>query len=147
MYRFGTHQGMRLTAVRVWVHTQGMTVNPFRHIGFGEAVAREVKMLIAGTKGASVKSIAEATDIRRATLSNRLNGHSTFNIDELGAVARALGTTAAAILTRAEQALADLEPAEPAPPAPAPSVPAPTPVDVLTPSRRSARAHGLPTAS
>lgn len=113
-------------------------------------VAREIRMLIAGAEGESLTSVAAAAGIRREALSIRANGHKPFEMFLLMRIAAHLGTSASSIVRRAEQALADLEFAEPAPPAlaaPASSVPVPTPVDVLTPSRRSARAHGLPTAS
>ncbi|PRB09254.1 hypothetical protein CQ047_11285 [Microbacterium sp. MYb72] len=68
-------------------------------------MAEEVRALIARTKGVSVKSIAEDLDIRRATLSSRVNGPAAFSPSLLSAVAARLGTTASDLVARAERAL------------------------------------------
>lgn len=70
-------------------------------------VAAEVRADIARIKNVSVKSIAEDLGIRRATLSSRVNGHAPFAPSLLSAVAARLGTSASAIVARAEAALAE----------------------------------------
>lgn len=67
-------------------------------------VAAEVRSDIARHKSVSVKSIAEKLDLRRATLSSRVNGHAPFTPSLLSAVAAQLGTSASAIVARAERA-------------------------------------------
>jgi len=69
-------------------------------------VAAEVRSDIARLKNVSVKSIAEDLGIRRATLSARVNGHVPFAPSLLSAVAFRLGTSASAIVARAEEAAA-----------------------------------------
>ena len=48
-------------------------------------------------------TLAVNADIPYDTLGRRLRGESPFDIDELAAVAKALGTTPAAILTTVDQ--------------------------------------------
>ncbi|TDL43867.1 helix-turn-helix domain-containing protein [Microbacterium oleivorans] len=67
-------------------------------------VAAEIRSEIARQKDVSVKGIAERLDIRRATLSSRVNGHAPFAPSLLAAVAAELGLKASEIVARAEQA-------------------------------------------
>lgn len=83
----------------------GMDMNRTGYTDLDEAVAEEVRALIARTKGVSIKSLAEDLGIRRATLSLRVNGRAAFVPSLLSAVASRLGTTASDIVARAEQAL------------------------------------------
>lgn len=46
-----------------------------------------------GTRGVSVKQLADATGISRMTLTRRLTGHSSFTIAELAAIAAHFETT------------------------------------------------------
>lgn len=56
-------------------------------------------------QGIGPTQLANKLNIRRATLSNKLNGHSTFNPDEISTIAQKLGITASELTSRAEQAL------------------------------------------
>lgn len=68
-------------------------------------VAAEVRSGIARSKTASIKGISERIGIRRATLSQRVNGHVPFSPSLLAMVAAELGTTASELVARAEQSL------------------------------------------
>lgn len=68
-------------------------------------VATEVRAEIARDPKTSVKRIAENLDIRRATLSVRVNGHVPFSPSLLCSVAEQLGLTASEIIARAESEL------------------------------------------
>ncbi|GAA4627322.1 helix-turn-helix transcriptional regulator [Cellulomonas oligotrophica] len=70
-------------------------------------VAGEVRAEIARHRDVSVSHIAEALDIRRATLSARLNGHVPFSPSLLSDVAQLLGTSASALTARAEALIAN----------------------------------------
>lgn len=69
-----------------------------------DAVANEVRAEIKRNPDVSVKGIAEALGMRRATLSHRVNGHIPFAPSLLAAVATELGMTASEIVARAERA-------------------------------------------
>ena len=64
-------------------------------------------MLIAGTSGASAKSLSESLNVRRATLSARINGHAPFSQQLLADVAGELGDTASEIVRRAESTISN----------------------------------------
>ncbi|MBE7952859.1 hypothetical protein ILP86_00845 [Microbacterium sp. R1] len=70
-----------------------------------DEVAAEVRAGIARTPGVSVKRIAEKNDMRRATLSARVNGHVAFSPSLLSAVAAEIGETASSIVAMAEASL------------------------------------------
>lgn len=59
---------------------------------------------LAHEAGVSQRRLAEATGIPRVTLRRRIAGTAHFDIGELRAVARSLGTTASAIVAAAERA-------------------------------------------
>jgi hypothetical protein len=84
-----------------------MKKNPNRFTALDGAVAAEVRADIARDPDATVKGIAEKLFMRRATLSSRVNGHAAFAPSLLAAVADELGTTASAIVARAEARLAE----------------------------------------
>lgn len=84
-----------------------MTANRFRSTDLDRAVSRQVKALIATTPGASVTNIAESLDMRRATLSVRVNGHAAFTPSLLSSVADMLGTTASRIVADAERSISE----------------------------------------
>lgn len=86
-----------------------MQMNRTGYSTLDEAVSEEVRALIARTKGISIKGIAERSEIRRATLSARVNGYAPFSPSLLAVVAAELGTTASAIVARAETALLEAE--------------------------------------
>jgi hypothetical protein len=71
--------------------------------GLDLAVARELRAEIARQK-TSVLGIAEALDMRRATLSVRMNGRVPFSNSLLESVAAQLGLKASEIVVRAETA-------------------------------------------
>ena len=71
------------------------------------AVAAEVRAEIARHKGASVSALAASLGVRRATLAVRVAGDVAFRPAELHHLARALDTSASAIVARAEAALAE----------------------------------------
>lgn len=83
-----------------------MTTNPSRITGLDLAVSDEVKSRIAVARGVTVRSLAEALDVRRATLSARVNGQAPFAPSLLAEVAAHLGTTATDIVNAAERRLA-----------------------------------------
>ena len=56
-----------------------MTPNRYGSTDLDQAVARQIKILIAATPGVSVASLARDIGMRRATLSARVNGHAGFN--------------------------------------------------------------------
>ncbi len=68
-------------------------------------VAAVVRTEITQNPAVSVKGIAETLDIRRATLSSRVNGHAPFAPSLLAAVAAELGLKASEVVARAEQLL------------------------------------------
>ena len=68
-----------------------------------QLVAAEVRAEIARHPDISVKGIAEALNMRRATLTARTTGHVPFSAALLSAVASQLGTTASEIIARAER--------------------------------------------
>ncbi len=73
-------------------------------------VAAEVRADIARNPNISVKSIAEALQMRRATLTERTRSRRPFSPSLLSAVAALLDTTASEIVARAEaQAAQDAE--------------------------------------
>lgn len=67
------------------------------------AVAAEVRAEIARHKGASVSALAARLGMRRATLAGRVAGDVAFRPAELHHLARALDTSASAIVARAER--------------------------------------------
>lgn len=83
-----------------------MDMNRIGFTGLDAGVAAEVRSEIARSRTVSVKGIAEKLGIRRATLSSRVNGHAAFTPSLLAAVAAELGTTASAIIARAERRIA-----------------------------------------
>jgi transcriptional regulator with XRE-family HTH domain len=64
------------------------------------AVAAKVRATMTA-KGVSQVSLAEATGIPRVTLIRRLNGHASFTIEELAAIATHLGVDVASLLEAA----------------------------------------------
>lgn len=79
-----------------------MSYSP-KYTSLDQAVADEVKARIAVTRGVTVSGVADALDVRRATLSARVNGHAPFSPDFLRQVAAHLGTTASEITAAAER--------------------------------------------
>ena len=82
-----------------------MTANRNGSTDLDAAVAAEVRAEIGRHTDVSISAIALQNDIRRATLSARINGHIPFSPSLLSAVAKMLGTTASEITVRAERAL------------------------------------------
>lgn len=76
--------------------------------GLDWLVSAEVRAEIARNPSVSVSSIARRLDMRRATLSERVNGHAAFTPSLLSEVASELGTTAAELVARAEERAAQL---------------------------------------
>ncbi|MDR3068644.1 MAG: helix-turn-helix domain-containing protein [Cellulomonas sp.] len=69
-------------------------------------IARTVSETIAemlAEAGISHRRAAEAAGIPQATMHRRMNGHSPLTIAELDALAQVAGTTAADVVSRAEQ--------------------------------------------
>lgn len=83
-----------------------MTANRIGFTDLDAGVAAEVRSEIARTKTVTVSSLAADLGIRRATLSARVNGHAPFAPSLLASVAERLGTSASAIVARAEARLA-----------------------------------------
>ena len=82
-----------------------MTPNRYGSTDLDQAVARQIKILIAVTPGVSVASLARDIGMRRATLSARVNGHAGFNPSLIAQVATRLDTTASAIVAAAERSV------------------------------------------
>lgn len=87
-----------------------MTANRYGSTDLDAAVAAEVRAEIGRHSDVSVSAIALKLDMRRATLSTRVNGHAPFSPSLLSAVAKMLGTTASEITLRAERSLESTEP-------------------------------------
>lgn len=71
-----------------------MDMNRPRYTNLDEAIAAEVRAELgrqSHTK--NISEIAKTLDIRRATLSARINGRTPFTAGQLKAVADCLGTT------------------------------------------------------
>lgn len=73
------------------------------YAGLDSAVADEIKARLAVARGATVKGAAEALDVRRATLSARVNGHAPFSPELLAGMADYLGTTVPEVMAAAER--------------------------------------------
>lgn len=73
------------------------------YAGLDSAVADEIKSRMAVARGVTVKGVADALNVRRATLSARINGHAPFSPSLLSGVAEQLGTTAAEVMAAAER--------------------------------------------
>ena len=76
------------------VHNQTMDMNRPRYTNLDEAIAAEVRAEFGRqslTK--NIADLAKALDMRRATLSSRVNGHMAFTAGQLKAVADYLETT------------------------------------------------------
>ncbi|UOQ58593.1 helix-turn-helix transcriptional regulator [Leucobacter allii] len=82
-----------------------MQMNRTRYSDLDSLVSAEVRSEVARKRGPSISAIAANIGVRRASLSHRLNGHAPFTPSLLAAVAAELGTTAAEIISRAEEAL------------------------------------------
>lgn len=80
-----------------------MTTEPYESTGLDAFVSDEVKARIAVARGVTVSSAAEALNIRRATLSARVNGRARFSPSQLDKVSRLLGTTASDVVAAAER--------------------------------------------
>lgn len=81
-----------------------MNTNRIGYTTLGDAVSAEIRAEI-GRQARTVKDIATAIGMRRATLSSKLHGHTDFSSDELSIVGNQLGLSASAIVARAEQSL------------------------------------------
>lgn len=79
-------------------------MNRHRYTSLSAGIASEMRAEMA-RQGIGPTQLANKLNIRRATLSNKLNGHSTFNPDEISTIAQKLGITASELTSRAEQAL------------------------------------------
>ncbi len=71
------------------------------------AVADEVRRMLATRRDLSVAGLARSMRMRRATLSVRISGDVPFSPSLLDSVARAMGTTASAVVARAERTAAE----------------------------------------
>ncbi len=94
---------MGLTCIRIWVQTAVMTSYANGYAGLDSAVADEIKSRLAVTRGVTVTSAADALNVRRATLSARVNGHAPFSPSLLADMAALLGTTASEVMAAAER--------------------------------------------
>ena len=85
-----------------------MTQNRNRSTPLDLALAGEVRASIARQRPKkSVSGLASALGIRRATISNRINGHIPFSFSELELVAEYLGTSSIDLLAKAKQQVAE----------------------------------------
>ncbi|QWW20156.1 helix-turn-helix transcriptional regulator [Schaalia sp. 19OD2882] len=71
------------------------------HIGLGAKVAKLIDRKRTQA-GKSVVALSNESGIPRATLIRRLNTGSGFTVEELELIANTMGTTAAALVTEAE---------------------------------------------
>lgn len=83
-----------------------MELNRNGFTGLDAGVAAEVRAEIARSRTVTVKGLSERLGIRRATLSDRVNGHAAFSPSLLAAVGEQLGVKASELVARAEHALA-----------------------------------------
>lgn len=87
------HADWRVTVdMTKWTCTVGHMNNPST-AQVAEAVTREME-----AAGVSQNGLAEATNIPRSTLIRRLNGASSFKVEELNAIASHLGVPMTALL-------------------------------------------------
>ncbi|MFD6029826.1 helix-turn-helix domain-containing protein [Cellulosimicrobium funkei] len=83
-----------------------MTTNRFGSSAIDRALAAEVRAEIARRPDLSVAGLADSLGIRRATLSERVNGRVAFTYSQLRLVAEALGLTVRELDSRAKDQLA-----------------------------------------
>ncbi|MCI6584058.1 MAG: helix-turn-helix domain-containing protein [Mobiluncus sp.] len=74
----------------------------YKSLSAGTVLAREIKAELV-RKGESVSDLANALGIRRATISNKLNGRTPIATDELFAISDQLGLSPAELIARAEK--------------------------------------------
>ena len=87
-----------------------MNMNQPRYTDLDQAIAAEVRAEFArqgSTK--NITELAEALNLRRATLSARVNGHQPFTPGQLVATAKYLNTTAEALTQEAERRMDEAE--------------------------------------
>lgn len=82
-----------------------MTANRNRSTTLDQEVSRQVKIRIATSPEVSISSLARDLDMRRATLSARVNGAVPFAPSLLSQVARRLNASASEIVSDAEKSL------------------------------------------
>lgn len=80
-------------------------LNRNRYKDFEEALSNEIRAEIA-RQNKTVSSLADEIKYRRATLSAKLNGHTSFSGEEIGKIANCLNLTASELMRRAEEAAA-----------------------------------------
>ena len=80
-------------------------LNRNRYKDFEEALSNEIRAEIA-RQNKTVSSLADEIKYRRATLSAKLNGHTSFSGEEIGKIANCLNLTASELMRRAEEAVA-----------------------------------------
>lgn len=80
-------------------------LNRNRYKDFEGALSNEIRAEIA-RQNKTVSSLADEIKYRRATLSAKLNGHTSFSGEEIGKIANCLNVTASELMRRAEEAVA-----------------------------------------
>lgn len=80
-------------------------LNRNRYKDFEGALSKEIRAEIA-RQNKTVSSLADEIKYRRATLSAKLNGHTSFSGEEIGKIANCLNVTASELMRRAEEAVA-----------------------------------------
>lgn len=80
-------------------------LNRNRYKDFECALSNEIRAEIA-RQNKTVSSLADEIKYRRATLSAKLNGHTSFSGEEIGKIANCLNVTASELMRRAEEAVA-----------------------------------------
>ncbi len=87
-----------------------MEMNRTRYTpGLGALVlSREIKAEMV-RRGITTTALAERLGARRATLTNKLNGHTPMSTAEFLTISNELGIHASALMTRAEQSIPFME--------------------------------------
>lgn len=80
-------------------------LNRNRYKDFEGALSNEIRAELA-RQNKTVSSLADEIKYRRATLSAKLNGHTSFSGEEIGKIANCLNVTASELMRRAEEAVA-----------------------------------------
>lgn len=80
-------------------------LNRNRYKDFEGALSNEIRAEIS-RQNKTVSSLADEIKYRRATLSAKLNGHTSFSGEEIGKIANCLNVTASELMRRAEETVA-----------------------------------------
>lgn len=86
-----------------------MDMNRPGYTTLDQAIAAEVRAEFARQRDKTISELADELNLRRATLSARINGHQAFTTGELVETAHYPGTTAEALIAEAERRVETVE--------------------------------------